>query len=96
MIRSKNENRIELQLWKTFLFTSKNKYENYLITLLFVSASFSLFGQSLYDYDIDAKLIALGINLNEPSKPVGNYVNSVQTGNLIYMAGLGPLGPNDT
>ncbi len=68
--------------------------KNYLITLLFVSASFSLFGQSLYDYDIDAKLIALGINLNEPSKPVGNYVNSVQTGNLIYMAGLGPLGPN--
>ena len=68
--------------------------KNYLAILLFVSASFNLFGQSLYDYDIDAKLTALGINLNEPSKPVGNYVNSVQTGNLIYMAGLGPLGPN--
>ena len=57
-------------------------------------SSFSLLSQSLYDYDIDARLLELGITLNEPSQPVGNYVNSVRTGNLIYMAGLGPLGPN--
>lgn len=80
--------------WKTFLFTLKNKYENYLGLLLLSLSSFSLLGQSLYDYEIDARLLELGITLNEPSKPVGNYVNSVRTGNLIYMAGLGPLGPN--
>ena len=68
--------------------------KNYLAILLLTSASFGIFGQSLYDYDIDDKLAALGIILNEQSNPVGNYVNSVQTGNLIYMAGLGPLGPN--
>ena len=68
--------------------------KNYLAILLLTSTSFGLFGQNLYDYDIDDKLAALGIILNEQSNPVGNYVNSVQTGNLIYMAGLGPLGPN--
>jgi enamine deaminase RidA (YjgF/YER057c/UK114 family) len=68
--------------------------KNYLGLLLLSLSSFSLLGQSLYDYEIDARLLELGITLNEPSKPVGNYVNSVQTGNLIYMAGLGPLGPN--
>ncbi len=68
--------------------------KNYLVLLLFSLSSFSLLSQSLYDYDIDARLLELGITLNEPSQPVGNYVNSVRTGNLIYMAGLGPLGPN--
>ena len=68
--------------------------KNYLGLLLLSLSSFSLLSQSLYDYEIDARLLELGITLNEPSKPVGNYVNSVRTGNLIYMAGLGPLGPN--
>ena len=68
--------------------------KNYLSLLLLSLSPFSLLGQSLYDYEIDARLLELGITLNEPSKPVGNYVNSVRTGNLIYMAGLGPLGPN--
>ena len=68
--------------------------KNYLGLLLLSLSSFSLLGQSLYDYEIDARLLELGITLNEPSQPVGNYVNSVRTGNLIYMAGLGPLGPN--
>ena len=68
--------------------------KNYLGLLLLSLSSFSLLSQSLYDYDIDARLLELGITLNEPSQPVGNYINSVRTGNLIYMAGLGPLGPN--
>jgi len=68
--------------------------KNYLGLLLLSLSSFSLLGQSLYDYEIDARLLELGITLNEPSQPVGNYINSVRTGNLIYMAGLGPLGPN--
>ena len=68
--------------------------KNYLSLLLLSLSSFSLLGQSLYDYEIDARLLELGITLNELSKPVGNYVNSVRTGNIIYMAGLGPLGPN--
>lgn len=32
-----------------------------------------------------------GIELPEPGKPVANYVNAVRVGNLLYLAGKGPL-----
>ena len=44
----------------------------------------------LNNIDFDKKLSELGINLPEPSKPVANYVNIVQTGNLLFLAGKGP------
>lgn len=44
----------------------------------------------LYDYDVEEKITSLGIELKEPGKPVANYVNSVRTGNLVFMAGKGP------
>ncbi|WP_222845836.1 RidA family protein [Flavilitoribacter nigricans] len=43
--------------------------------------------------DVEAKLAELGITLPEVSPPVANYVNAVQTGNLIFMAGKGPSKP---
>ncbi|AYN66348.1 RidA family protein [Euzebyella marina] len=43
------------------------------------------------DYDPEAKLKELGIELTAPSSPVANYVNAVRTGNLIFLAGKGPL-----
>ena len=49
--------------------------------------------EELYDYDVEAKLQDLGIELKEPSAPVANYVNSVRTGNLVFMAGKGPTKP---
>lgn len=42
-------------------------------------------------YDPEANLQKLGIALNTPSAPVANYVNAVRTGNLIFLAGKGPL-----
>lgn len=45
-------------------------------------------------YDPEAKLSALGIELSTPSAPVANYVNAVRTGNLIFLAGKGPLKPD--
>lgn len=42
------------------------------------------------DYDPEAKLEELGITLPEPPQPVANYVNGVQAGNLIFLAGKGP------
>jgi enamine deaminase RidA (YjgF/YER057c/UK114 family) len=45
-------------------------------------------------YDPEAKLSALGIELSTPSVPVANYVNAVRTGNLIFLAGKGPLKPD--
>lgn len=40
--------------------------------------------------DFDAKLKSLGIDLQAVSPPVANYVNVVQTGNLLFLAGKGP------
>ncbi len=38
----------------------------------------------------EERLNALGIELNEGPSPMGSYVPSVQTGNLLYLSGLGP------
>ena len=45
------------------------------------------------DADVEARLQALGIELPNPPPPVANYVRSVQTGNLVFLAGHGPLKP---
>ena len=42
------------------------------------------------NYNPEAKLEELGIELTTPSAPVANYVNAVRTGNLIFLAGKGP------
>ena len=44
--------------------------------------------------DPEAKLKELGITLPKPSAPVANYVNAVRTGNLLFLAGKGPTGPD--
>ena len=46
--------------------------------------------ESLYDYDVEERIRELGIELSEPGKPIANYVNAVQSGNLVFMAGKGP------
>ena len=46
--------------------------------------------EDLYNYDVEERLTELGIKLTEPGAPVANYVNSVKTGNLVFMAGKGP------
>lgn len=43
------------------------------------------------NYDPEARLKELAIELSTPSVPVANYVNAVRTGNLIFLAGKGPL-----
>jgi enamine deaminase RidA (YjgF/YER057c/UK114 family) len=41
--------------------------------------------------DPEARLKELGITLPTPGAPIANYVNAVQTGNLLFLAGKGPL-----
>jgi enamine deaminase RidA (YjgF/YER057c/UK114 family) len=41
--------------------------------------------------DPEAKLKELGIVLPAPGAPVASYVNAVQTGNLLFLSGKGPL-----
>ena len=40
----------------------------------------------------EKKLKELGIVLPALTPPVANYVNAVQTGNLLFLAGKGPMG----
>ncbi len=42
------------------------------------------------EYDPEGRLRALGIELYEPPPPVANYVKTVRTGNLVFVAGHGP------
>ena len=38
----------------------------------------------------EARLKELGIKLPPAPKPIGNYVPGVQSGNLLFMSGIGP------
>ncbi|MCX2718807.1 RidA family protein [Lentiprolixibacter aurantiacus] len=46
------------------------------------------------DYDPEERLYELGIVLPEAGNPVANYVNAVQAGNLMFLAGKGPRKPD--
>jgi enamine deaminase RidA (YjgF/YER057c/UK114 family) len=46
--------------------------------------------------DVEQRLRDLGIKLPEPAAPVANYVPAVRTGNLVFLAGTGPLKPDGT
>lgn len=39
---------------------------------------------------IENKLRDMGLEVPEPSSPVGNYVGAVRTGNLLFVSGHGP------
>ncbi len=52
--------------------------------------------EPLYDYDVEERIESLGIVLSEPGNPIANYVNAVQSGNLVFMAGKGPGNPGGT
>lgn len=57
---------------------------------LFLAPQAGASAQEQEAYDPEARLAELGITLPEPPTPVANYVNGVQTGNLIFLAGKGP------
>ena len=44
----------------------------------------------------ERRLAELGIELPPASKPMGTYVPWVQTGNLLFLSGLGPRRPDGT
>jgi len=46
--------------------------------------------------DFDKKLKELNIQLFEPAKPIANYVKTVRTGNLLFVAGHGPTKADGT
>ncbi len=67
-----------------------------LATMLFATGIASPVSGQTETYDPEARLAELGIELPVPPSPVANYVNGVQTGNLIFLAGKGPKYPDGT
>lgn len=43
---------------------------------------------------VEEKLAEMGLTLPEMPPPIANYVRAVRTGNLVFLAGHGPLGPD--
>ncbi|MGD9510235.1 MAG: RidA family protein [Geminicoccaceae bacterium] len=43
---------------------------------------------------VEQRLAELGITLPQAQSPVANYVGAVQTGNLLFLSGRGPVGPD--
>lgn len=56
------------------------------IVLLLMLVATTTLAQS----DVDKRLKELGIELPTPGRPMANYVKTVRTGNLVYLAGHGP------
>jgi enamine deaminase RidA (YjgF/YER057c/UK114 family) len=48
------------------------------------------------EIDVYSRLDELGITLRTPSPPVANFVHTVQSGNMVYLAGHGPLKEDGT
>lgn len=46
--------------------------------------------------EVERRLAELGITLPAVPEPAGNYVHAVQTGNLVFLSGKGPLNPDGT
>jgi len=64
------------------------------IFLLFIPSL--MLSAALIAQDAETKLKEKGIVLIAPSSPVANYVNAVRAGNLLYLAGKGPLKADNT
>ena len=62
--------------------------------ILVFTLAIYLINLSVMAQDAETRLKEKGIVLNEPSKPVANYVNAVRVGNLLFLAGKGPTKPD--
>ena len=59
--------------------------------LIFIAFIIPVFGKA---QSPEEKLMQMGIALPAAPNPAANYVNVVRTGNLLYLAGKGPNGPD--
>lgn len=62
----------------------------YSIILYLIVFTLNSSAQKLYNYDIEQRILELGIELTTPATPVANYVGAVKTGNLIFLSGKIP------
>ena len=66
-----------------------------LLLILLIFTSILNAQEDLYTYDVEERLKELGIELSTPNIPPGlNIELAVQSGNLIYLSGNGPIRPS--
>ncbi len=58
--------------------------------IIFLFIAFLALPNILTAQDAESRLKEKGIVLTAPGNPLGNYVNAVRVGNLLYLAGKGP------
>lgn len=65
-------------------------------TMLFIAALTVLSSSAFVNppVDIEQKLQEMGVTLYEMPAPTANYVRAVRSGNLIFLAGHGPMKPD--
>jgi len=61
--------------------------------IIILTGAIAVFAQSS---EPERRLKELGVELFPPTKPMGNYVKAVRTGNLVYLAGHGPTFADNT
>lgn len=64
-----------------------------LLTILLSCSNPADIAKRLESEDVELKLKSLGIELATAAPPIGNYVNTVRTGNLLFLSGKGPKRP---
>lgn len=57
------------------------------VTLMILLAAVPAAGQ---EFDPEARLRELGVELHAPGAPMANYVKAVRAGNLLFLSGHGP------
>ncbi|NND15175.1 MAG: RidA family protein [Eudoraea sp.] len=63
------------------------------ILFLLVTNIYAQSQDALYDYDVEERLVELGISLQPPTLPPGlNIELATKSGNLVYLSGNGPSG----
>ncbi len=64
----------------------------FLFSSLVILSCNSYSQEDLYDYDVEQRLVEMGIELQEPKLPPGIKIElAVQVGNLVYLSGMGPI-----
>ena len=86
VIRKTTKSTVHFHRLRTMLTTSKTIC---LLLTLLITACSTASGQTKPSFE--ARLKELKIELPPASKPIASYVTAVRTGNLVFLAGAGPV-----
>lgn len=74
--------------------TTVKFHHTFALTLAVLLASAGILLVQAQTNDPETRLAEMGITLAEPAAPTANFVLAVQTGNLVFLSGHGPMQEN--